>query len=152
MAAVDYSIAQGYTDPDKLAALRWSYDGILTNYLTSQTNRYNAALLAASGALFRGNYGHDHYQLTREQQLGLRRVNAAAWERISSYNDVAKITTLILWMGGGDDWNVPLLNSEQLYLSMKRLRRETQLVVYLDGYHGIKRPSFLQDRMKQYLN
>jgi hypothetical protein len=44
------------------------------------------------------------------------------------------------------------LNSEQLYLSMKRLRRETQLVVYLDGYHGIKRPSFLQDRMKRYLN
>jgi dipeptidyl aminopeptidase/acylaminoacyl peptidase len=84
--------------------------------------------------------------------LGLRRVNAAAWERISSYNDVAKITTLILWMGGGDDWNVPLLNSEQLYLSMKRLRGETQLMVYLDGYHGIKRPSFLQDRMERYLN
>jgi dipeptidyl aminopeptidase/acylaminoacyl peptidase len=31
MAGVDYSIAQGYTDPDKLAG-GWSYGGILTNY------------------------------------------------------------------------------------------------------------------------
>jgi hypothetical protein len=35
-----------------------------------------------------------------------------------------------LWMGGSDDWNVPILNSEQMYLGMKRLGRETQLVVY----------------------
>jgi hypothetical protein len=54
----------------------------------------------------------------------------AAWERISPYNDVAKITTPTLWMGGSDDWNV-ILNSEQMYLGMKRLGRETQLVVYM---------------------
>jgi dipeptidyl aminopeptidase/acylaminoacyl peptidase len=35
-------------------------------------------------------------------------------------------------MGGSDDWNVPILNSEQMYLGMKRLGRETQLVVYYD--------------------
>jgi dipeptidyl aminopeptidase/acylaminoacyl peptidase len=66
----------------------------------------------------------------------------AAWERISPYNDVAKITTPTLWMDGSDDWNVPILNSEQMYLGMKRLGRETQLVVYPDEYHGLKRPSF----------
>jgi dipeptidyl aminopeptidase/acylaminoacyl peptidase len=57
---------------------------------------------------------------------------------ISPYNDVAKITTPTLWMGGSDDWNVPILNSEQMYLGMKRLGRETQLVVYPDEYHGLK--------------
>jgi dipeptidyl aminopeptidase/acylaminoacyl peptidase len=55
-----------------------------------------------------------------------------------AYNDVAKITTPTLWMGGSDDWNVPILNSEQMYLGMKRLGRETQLVVYPDEYHGLK--------------
>jgi pimeloyl-ACP methyl ester carboxylesterase len=50
--------------------------------------------------------------------------------------DVAKITTPTLWMGGSDD--VPILNSEQMYLGMKRLGRETQLVVYPDEYHGLK--------------
>jgi dipeptidyl aminopeptidase/acylaminoacyl peptidase len=69
-----------------------------------------------------------------------------------AYNDVAKITTPTLWMGGSDDWNVPILNSEQMYLGMKRLGRETQLVVYPDEYHGLKRPSFLKDRMERYLD
>jgi dipeptidyl aminopeptidase/acylaminoacyl peptidase len=32
-----------------------------------------------------------------------------------------------------------------MYLGMKRLGRETQLVVYPDEYHGLKRPSFLKD-------
>jgi hypothetical protein len=30
------------------------------------------------------------------------------------------------------------LTSEQMYLGMKRLGRETQLVVYPDEYHGLK--------------
>jgi dipeptidyl aminopeptidase/acylaminoacyl peptidase len=69
MAGVDYSIAQGYTDPDKLAVGGW-YGGILTNYVITKTNRFKAALSGASEALFRANYGHDHYQLTWEQEWG----------------------------------------------------------------------------------
>jgi hypothetical protein len=61
---------------------------------------------------------------------GLPWENAAAWERISPYNDV-KISYSL---GGSDDWNVPIpLN---MYLGMKRLGRETQLGIYDD--HGLK--------------
>ena len=73
------------------------------------------------------------------------------WERISPYNDVAKILTPTLWMGGSDDWNVPILNSEQMYMAMKRLGRETQLIVYPGEHHGIQRPSFQKDRFERYL-
>jgi len=151
MAGVDYAIAQGYADAEKLAVGGWSYGGILTNYTITKTNRFKAALSGASEALYRANYGHDHYQLTWEQELGLPWENAEAWERISPFNDVAKITTPTLWMGGSDDWNVPILNSEQMYLGMKRLGRETQLVVYPNEHHGIRRPSFKKDRMERYL-
>jgi dipeptidyl aminopeptidase/acylaminoacyl peptidase len=74
---------------------------------------------------------------TWEQELGLPWENAAAWERISPTMTLPKLQ-LPLWMGGSDDWNVPILNSEQMYLGMKRLGRETQLVVYPDEYHGLK--------------
>ena len=151
MAGVDYAIAQGYSDADKLAVGGWSYGGILTNYVITKTNRFKAAVSGASEALYRANYGHDHYQLTWEQELGLPWENAEAWERISPFNDVAKITTPTLWMGGSDDWNVPILNSEQMYLGMKRLERETQLVVYPNEHHGIRRPSFQKDRLERYL-
>jgi dipeptidyl aminopeptidase/acylaminoacyl peptidase len=151
MSGVDYAIAQGYADLNQLSVGGWSYGGILTNYVITKTNRFKAALSGASEALYRANYGHDHYQLTWEQELGLPWENKEAWERISPYNDVAKIVTPTLWMGGSDDWNVPILNSEQMYMAMKRLGRETQLIVYPGEHHGIRRPSFQKDRFERYL-
>jgi dipeptidyl aminopeptidase/acylaminoacyl peptidase len=61
------------------------------------------------------------------------------------YNQVQNIVTPTLWMGGEKDWNVPISNSEQMYLAMKRLGRETLLVVYPDQGHGIGLPSFRID-------
>lgn len=151
MAAVDYVIELGITDPDRLGVGGWSYGGILTNYVITQSNRFKAAISGASEALYRSNYGHDHYQLYWELELGLPWENPEAWERISPFNKVANIETPTLWIGGSDDWNVPILNSEQMYQAMKRLGRETQLVVYPNEHHGIKTPSFIKDRYERYL-
>ncbi len=150
-AGVDYAIAQGLADPDKLGVGGWSYGGILTNYVITKTTRFKGAVSGASEALYRANYGHDHYQMWWEVELGLPWENAAAWERISPFNDVAKITTPTLWIGGALDWNVPILNSEQMYQAMKRLGRETQLVVYPGEHHGIRRPTFQKDRFERFL-
>ncbi len=151
MAGVDYVIGQEYADPNKLGVGGWSYGGILTNYVITKTDRFKGAISGASEALYRSNYGHDHYQLTWELELGLPWENAEAWEKISPFNQVANITTPTLWIGGEKDWNVPILNSEQMYQAMKRLGRETQLVVYPGEHHGIKRPTFVKDRLERYL-
>ncbi|MHB1197168.1 MAG: S9 family peptidase [Lutibacter sp.] len=151
MAGVDYIISKGYADPNRLGVGGWSYGGILTNYVITKTNRFKGAVSGASESLYRANYGHDHYQLTWELELGLPWENAAVWEKLSPFNDVANITTPTLWMGGSDDWNVPILNSEQMYQAMKRLGRETLLVVYPGESHGLQRPSFIKDRYERYI-
>lgn len=149
MAGVDNVIGRGYVDPNRLGVGGWSYGGILTNYVITQTTRFKGAVSGASEANYRANYGHDHYQMWWEIELGLPWENAEAWERISPFNKVDKITTPTLWMGGAQDWNVPILNSEQMYQSMKRLGRETQLVVYPGEFHGFKRPTFIKDRFER---
>ena len=151
MAGVDYVVAQGIADPNKLGVGGWSYGGILTNYVITKSTRFKAAISGASEALMRSNYGHDQYQQGWEIELGLPWENAVAWEKISSFNDVAKITTPTLWMGGGSDWNVPIMNSEQMYQAMKRLGRQTQLVVYPGEFHGISRPTFQKDRFERFV-
>jgi dipeptidyl aminopeptidase/acylaminoacyl peptidase len=151
MAGVDYVISRGYCDPEKLGVGGWSYGGIMTNYLITKSTRFKAAVSGASEALFRANYGHDHYQLWWEVELGLPWENVAAWEKISPFNDVAKITTPTLWIGGAEDWNVPILNSEQMYQAMKRLGRTTQLVVYPGEHHGIRKPTFQKDRFQRFI-
>jgi dipeptidyl aminopeptidase/acylaminoacyl peptidase len=152
MAAIDHVIEEGYADPERLGVGGWSYGGILTNYVITKTDRFRGAISGASEALYRSNYGHDHYQLTWELELGLPWENAEAWERISPFNDVANIVTPTLWIGGALDWNVPILNSEQMYQAMRRLGRETLLVVYPNEHHGIRQPVFQKDRFERYLH
>jgi dipeptidyl aminopeptidase/acylaminoacyl peptidase len=151
MAAVDYAVERGVADPEKLGVGGWSYGGILTNYVITKTGRFKGAISGASETLYRSNYGHDHYQLHWESELGLPWETPEKWERISPFNDVANVTTPTLWIGGAEDWNVPILGSEQMYQAMKRLGRETLLVVYPGEHHGISNPVFQKDRYERYL-
>ncbi len=150
MAGVDYAIQRGWADPDRLGVGGWSYGGILTDHVITKTDRFKAAITGASEFLYVTNYGHDHYQLQWEGELGLPWENREAWERISPFNDVEKITTPTLVMGGEKDWNVPINNGEQLYQALKRMGRETQLVVYPGQGHGLSLP-YQVDRYERYL-
>lgn len=151
LAAVDYAIEKGYADPERLGVGGWSYGGILTNYVITKSQRFQGAITGASEVLYVANYGHDHYQYQWEMELGLPWENREAWERISPFNDVDKVTTPTLVIGGKEDWNVPINNSEQLYQALKRRGIDTQLVVYPGESHGIARPSFIRDRYQRYL-
>src|SRR5579863_7054490 len=44
MAMVDYAVAQGIADPDRLGVGGWSYGGISTNFIITQTTRFKAAI------------------------------------------------------------------------------------------------------------
>lgn len=153
MAGVDYAIAQGWADPDRLGVGGWSYGGILTDHVIVRTDRFKAAITGASEVLYIANYGHDHYQLAWEQELGLpwEDHNRRKWERISPFNKVERITTPTLIMGGEKDWNVPIQNGEQLYQALRRRGVPTELIVYPGQGHGIRVPAYQKDRYERYL-
>lgn len=153
MAGVDWVIAQGWADPDRMGVGGWSYGGILTNYVITQTGRFKGAISGASEVLYIANYGHDHYQQYWERELGLpwEGDNRGTWERISPFNKLHEVTTPTLVMGGESDWNVPIQNSEQLYQVLRRRGVPTELVVYPGQSHGISVPSYQKDRYERYL-
>ena len=62
-----------------------------------------------------------------------------------------RITTPTLFLGGQNDFNVPILGSEQLYQALKTLNVPTQLVVYPGQNHGLTRVPYLRDRLERYL-
>jgi dipeptidyl aminopeptidase/acylaminoacyl peptidase len=151
MAMVDYAIAQGIADPDKLGVGGWSYGGISTDFIIGQTTQFKAAISGAGVALITSFYGHDHYQRDYETELGYPWEHQALWDKISPFYRVKNITTPTLFMGGEIDSNVPILGSEQMYQAMKALGRTTQLVVYPGEYHGFTVPSHIKDRLERYL-
>jgi dienelactone hydrolase len=151
MAAVDQAIAIGVADPDRLGVGGWSYGGILTDYVITKTTRFKAATSGASEANYLANYGHDHYQYEWERELGLPWQNIDRWVKLSPFFQIEKVTTPTLLLGGSDDWNVPVINSEQLYQALRRLGKTTELVVYPGQHHGIAKPSYFKDRFERYV-
>jgi dipeptidyl aminopeptidase/acylaminoacyl peptidase len=150
-AIADHLVAEGIADGDKLGVGGWSYGGILTNYVITKSTRFKGAVSGASEVNHRANYGHDIYQHFWEVEMGLPWEDIEAWENMNPFNDLGKVTTPTLVIGGQVDWNVPIQNSEQLYQVLRRRGIETQLVVYPNEHHGISRPSFRRDRDERYL-
>jgi len=151
MAMVDYALAQGIADPDKLGVGGWSYGGMSTDFIIAQTTRFKAAISGAGIALLSSGFGHDLYQKDYFSELGYPWENKTVWERVSPFYRVNNITTPTLFMGGDIDWNVPIIGGEQMYQALKSLGRTTELVVYPGEHHGFTTPSHLKDRLERFL-
>jgi dipeptidyl aminopeptidase/acylaminoacyl peptidase len=151
MAAVDRAVEMGVADAERLGVGGWSYGGMLTDYVITKTGRFKAAVSGASEANYFSNYGTDHYQYEWETELGLPWRNVDRWIKLSPWFSIEKVTTPTLLMGGADDMNVPLLNSEQLYQALRRLGVPTELVIYPGQDHGIKKPTYVKDRYERYV-
>jgi dipeptidyl aminopeptidase/acylaminoacyl peptidase len=151
LAAVDYAVALGVADPERLGVGGWSYGGILTNQVIARDRRFKAAISGAGQSNALAGYGTDQYVREYEAELGTPWGNPDAWIRVSyPFFHADRIVTATLFMCGDKDFNVPLLNSEQMYQSLRSLGRETQLVIYPGEYHQIRKPSYERDRLQRY--
>jgi dipeptidyl aminopeptidase/acylaminoacyl peptidase len=152
LAAVDYAVAQGVADPNRLGVGGWSYGGILTDQVIARDQRFKAATSGAGIANALAGYGTDQYVREYEAELGTPWGNTSAWLKVSyPFLHADRIVTPTLFLCGERDFNVPLLNSEQMYQALRSLGRETQLVIYPGEHHGIRKPSYQRDRLQRYV-
>ena len=154
MDAMDFAIEKGWLDGDRMAVYGWSWGGFLTNHVITKTDRFKAAISGASETLVVANYGHDEWQRLWAEEPGLPWLegNRDLWDKVSPFYSLDKVTTPTLVVGGEDDWNMPILNSEQLYLVLRRRGVPTQLVVYPGQGHSLSVPSYKRDLYERYLN
>ncbi len=136
IAAVDHAIAEGYADPDRLAVTGYSYGGYMTNVVITRTDRFKAAASGAGHSYIAGNYGHDIYQKWYNWELGPPWENREKYDRLSPLLQAGRVTTPTIFLGGREDWNVPIINAELFYQSLRKRGIPTELVVYPDAHHG----------------
>jgi dipeptidyl aminopeptidase/acylaminoacyl peptidase len=152
IATIDHLVAQGISDPERLGIGGWSYGGITTNYTIATDNRFKAAVSGAGVSNMLAAYGTDQYIRQYELEIGLPWKDITPYLKISyPFYEAERIKTPTLFMCGEYDFNVPLINSEQMYQALKSLGVETQLVIYPAQYHGLNRPSYLRDRAERYV-
>jgi dipeptidyl aminopeptidase/acylaminoacyl peptidase len=152
LAGVDAVVKQGIADPDRLGIGGWSYGGVLTDYVIASDTRFKAAISGAGSANHISLYGHDQYVFLYDNEFGAPWKNPDLWIKFSyPFFHADRIRTPTLFLGGQDDFNVPILGGEQMYQALKTLNVPTQLVVYPGQNHGLTRVSFLRDRYERYL-
>jgi dipeptidyl aminopeptidase/acylaminoacyl peptidase len=152
IAAVDHVVAQGIADPERLGIGGWSYGGMTTNYTIARDARFKAAVSGAGVSNAIAAYGTDQYIRQYENELGLPWKDLAPYLRVSyPFFHADRIRTPTLFLCGEKDFNVPLINSEQMYQALKSLGVDTQLVIYPGQYHGLDKPSYQRDRLERYV-
>lgn len=150
LAAVDGLVSQGVADPERLGIGGWSYGAMTTNYTIASDGRFKAAVSIAGVSNMLASYGVDHYIHQYEHELGPPWKSFDRYVRLSyPFLHADRITTPTLFMCGQEDWNVPLINSEQMYQALKSLGRDTRLVVYPGAHHGIDAPSHRKDLLER---
>jgi len=122
---------------------------MLTNCTVGQTDRFSAAVSERSIADRISAFGTDDLQRDWEGIWGFPWDNRDAYWKASALAYVKHIKTPILFLEGQEDWRCPLLNTEQLYVSLHRLGVETQLVIYPGEAHGFRKPKNLIDRIRR---
>ena len=152
LAGVDYLVAQGIADPARLGVGGWSYGGLMTNFLIASDTRFKAGISGAGSANRFALYGHEQYVFLYDNEFGPPWEDTDRWISTSyPFLKANRITTPTLFMGGEEDWNVPILGSEQMYQALRTLNVPTQLVVYPGQNHGLTKLSFQRDRLERYL-
>ena len=152
LAAVDDAVARGIADPDRLGVGGWSYGSMLTNYVIATTQRFKAATSGAGSSNPLAGYGSDQYIREYEQELGPPWKNLDAWLRVSfPFYKADRITTPTLFLCGEADFNMPIVGSEQMYQALRSMGVPTQLVIYPGQHHGLRKPSYVRDRLERYL-
>ena len=145
-ASANKLIEMGIADSSKLGVHGTSYGGYATNLLITQTNRFKAAINVSGKVDMISFY-------TDSPRLGVRNINAAEktqdrigatmWEQPQKYVQHSaimfadRIKTPLLLMTGGEDHNVPALNTREMYYALRRLGKTVEWVNYVNGGHGI---------------
>jgi len=151
-AGVDWAIAEGIADPDRLGIGGWSYGGILTDYVIASDSRFKAAISGAGSANQLSMYGSDQYVGQYDNELGSPWRSQDTWIKVSyPFFHADRIRTPTLFMGGQSDFNVPIVGSEQMYQALRSLGVPTELVIYPEQFHLFTRPSYIHDRLQRYV-
>jgi len=144
-AGINKLIEMELVDPDKLGVHGTSYGGYATSLLISQTDRFAAAINISGKTNIVSFLGDSPRIGTRNYaaaEVGQDRIGESLWEAPLKYFATSavlfadRINTPHLLLTGEGDWNVPALNTREIYYAMRRLGKKVVWVNYYNGGHG----------------
>ena len=154
MAGLDAALARfDFLDPERLGVMGGSYGGYMTSWIVGHSDRFKAACseraVNAQVSMF-GTSDIGHY--FQEAHSGGR----PPWDDPAIFVDrspltyAPRITTPLLIIHSEDDLRCPMEQAEQLFVALKKLRRDVTLVRFPDENHDLSRTGRPRHRLERF--
>jgi dipeptidyl aminopeptidase/acylaminoacyl peptidase len=143
MEVLDYVLENYPINPDFVNVMGYSRGGFLTNWIITHTNRFNSAITAGGfcdvySFFSTGDYMHIWCEKNYE---GTPWDDEELYMSKSPIRYVKNITTPTLIMHAMQDYRASVTQAEQLYISLKRLRKDVEMVLFPGENHELPRGS-----------
>jgi dipeptidyl aminopeptidase/acylaminoacyl peptidase len=138
LAGIDWCVAQGFTDGDKLGVTGGSYGGYMTAWAVATTHRFKAAVMVSgicNQVSCHYSCNHDFHEFINGGPMKEAKFRAVAVDR-SPLTRLDKPTTPTLIIHGIEDRCTPLGQGQEFYSALLERGCESELVAYPREGHG----------------
>jgi dipeptidyl aminopeptidase/acylaminoacyl peptidase len=141
MVWADYMERQPYIDPQRMGVTGGSYGGYMTVWIIGHTQRFKAAVTQRCVSNFVSMWGSSDLNWSFQYELG----NKPPFEDLQKYwkhSPIAYIgnaRTPTLVLHNEFDLRCPIEQGEQVFVALKKLGVESEMVRFPDEFHGLSR-------------
>lgn len=142
-----------WIDQSRLGVTGGSYGGFMTNWIVGHTNRFKAAVTQRSISNWISFFGvSDIGYYFNEWQIGADMTDVDKLWNHSPLKYASNVETPLLILHSEKDFRCPIEQAEQLYITLKQMKKETRFVRFPDADHNLSRtgtPSLRYARLQQ---
>jgi dipeptidyl aminopeptidase/acylaminoacyl peptidase len=141
MAWADYMEKQPYIDPTRMGVTGGSYGGYMTVWIIGHTQRFKAAATQRCVSNFISMWGSSDFNWTFQNELRKK----PPFEDLQYYWEHSPIAfignarTPTLVLHNEFDLRCPIEQGEQVFVALKKLGVDTEMVRFPDEFHGLSR-------------
>lgn len=141
MAWADFVGRKPYIDRKRMGVTGGSYGGYMTNWIIGQTNRFAAAVTQRSVSNMISMYGSSDFNWEFQYEFS----NKPPWEDLRNYwrqspiKHIGNAKTPTLVIHSEQDLRCAIEQGEQVFVALKKLGVDTEMVRFPDEPHGLSR-------------
>ena len=153
ICGVDYLIAQGFVDKDRVGSMGWSEGGYISAFITTSSDRFKAVSVGAGISDWMTYYVNtDITPFTRQYLKATPWDDPEIYKKTSPISYISKAKTPTLIQQGDRDKRVPVPDSFELRQALEDKGVPVKMVLYHGFGHPIDKPKQQRAVMEENLH